>query len=102
MSEIKVIQQIRALRDIATTPEILETAKKYGIQVISKHIPANEKEAYTLPEAAQVYKIDYEALRIQVNKGLIPTFRPLSRRGTPGRRRIRRIDMENFIRQFEE
>ena len=102
MSETKVLQQVAMLRDIAATPEILATAKKHGIRILPKHIPVNEREAFTIRTAAAVYGVDYRILLERANQGLIPVFRPLSRRGTPGRRHIRRSDMEHFISQFYE
>ncbi|TCD53750.1 hypothetical protein EJ419_07225 [Alloscardovia theropitheci] len=103
MTETTVLKQINVSRDIASSERIMSTAQKHRLSVMpATHIPAYEQESFSLPEAARVFGVDYEALRGWVNMGLIDTFRPLSRRGTPGRRRIRRVVMQKFLAQFDE
>ncbi len=105
MSETKILQQVAALRDIASSQEILETARKHGIKMLpdsGRSVPAFEKDSYTILEASKVFNLDYRMLLDQVNRDLIPVFRPISRRGTPGRRHIKRTVMEQFVKSFEE
>lgn len=102
MSETKILQQVAALRDIASSQEIIETARKHRIKGLPEQIPTYEKDSYTILEASRVFNLDYHMLLDQVNRDLIPVFRPISRRGTPGRRHIKRTVMEKFIKSFEE
>lgn len=62
----------------------------------------NERRSWTLPDAAQVYGIDYHALLAAANTGLLITFRPPSRRGTKSWRRVTRQAMDDYLSQFEE
>lgn len=95
-------QLIATLRDIAETPTLVDTARQHGIRIStrSSYAPLNERENYTIPQASQVFGIDYRRLLMDVDAGLIETFRPRSRRGTLGRRRINRKEIERYISQF--
>lgn len=51
----------------------------------ASRIPLKDRLAWTIPQAASLYGIDYDGLRQAVNQGDIDTFRPPSKRGTPSR-----------------
>ena len=55
----------------------------------ASRIPLKDRLAWTIPQAASLYGIDYDGLRQAVNQGDIDTFRPPSKRGTPSRRHTR-------------
>ena len=67
----------------------------------ASRVPLQDRLAWTLPQAAAVYGIDYDGLRQAANQGDIDTFRPPSKRGPPSRRHIRREEMDRYIRTLE-
>lgn len=68
----------------------------------ASRIPLKDRLAWTIPQAASLYGIDYDGLRQAVNQGDIDTFRPPSKRGTPSRRHIRREEMDRYVKSLEE
>ena len=68
----------------------------------ASRIPLKDRLAWTIPQAASLYGIDYDGLRQAVNQGDIDTFRPPSKRGTPSRRHIRREGMDRYVKSLEE
>ncbi|KFI51727.1 hypothetical protein [Bifidobacterium biavatii] len=72
------------------------------IRVDSNPVPLWERETLTLPQAAQVFNLDYEGLLHAVNRGDVDTFRPPNKRGDPGRRRVRKSEMIRWIKSIEE
>ena len=68
----------------------------------ASRIPLKDRLAWTLPQAASLYGIDYDGLRQAVSRGDIDTFRPLSKRGNPARRHVRREEMDRYIKTLEE
>lgn len=77
-------------------------SETYGIRAPRNRVAPSERESWTLPEAAETFGLDYEALRLDANSGLLITFRPRSRRGTPGWRRVTRKEIEHYMSLFEE
>lgn len=73
-----------------------------GIRVDNNPVPLWERETLTLPQAAQVFNLDYDGLLIAVNRGDIDTFRPPNKRGDPGRRRVRRDEIIRWIKTIEK
>lgn len=72
------------------------------VRVDGNPVPVWFRETLTLPQAAQVFNLDYEGLLIAVNRGDVDTFRPPNKRGEPGRRRVRRDEMIRWIKTMEE
>lgn len=73
-----------------------------GVNVSLNNVALHEREAWTLHEAAKVWNVDYHALLIAANTGLLITFRPPTRRGTKSWRRVTRKAMEDYLGRFEE
>lgn len=77
-------------------------SETYGIRTPRNRVAPKDRESWTLPEAAETFGLDYEALRLDANSGLLVTFRPRSRRGTPGWRRVTRKEIERYMSRYEE
>ena len=94
-------------RAVLLTPPGITHAKEardgpqYELKDASR-IPLKDRLAWTIPQAASLYGIDYDGLRQAVNQGDIDTFRPPSKRGTPSRRHIRREEMDRYVKSLEE
>lgn len=73
-----------------------------GIRVDNNPVPLWERETFTLPQAAKVFGLDYESLRLAVNRGDVDVFRPMNRRNRPGRRRVRKAEIIRWIKTLEE
>lgn len=72
-----------------------------GVRIDGNPVPLWMRETLTLPQAAQVFNVDYEGLRIAVNRGDVDTFRPPNKYGKPGRRHVRRTEMDRWIKSME-
>ena len=72
-----------------------------GVRIPSNPVPLGQRKSWTLPEAAHVYGVDYEALLAAANAGLVDTFQLRSKRGTPGWRRIRSEEMDRWVKEQE-
>lgn len=77
-------------------------AQLLGFDVDPRGVPPWHQEAFTLPLAAQVFGLDYDAVRIAVNNGDLDTFRVPTKRGTLGRRMVRRDEMIRWIKTYED
>ncbi|BAQ32066.1 hypothetical protein [Bifidobacterium scardovii] len=73
-----------------------------GVRTDGNPVPLWEREALTLPQAAQVFNLDYEGLLHAVRRGDIDVFRPPNKQGRPGRRRVRREEMIRWIKSIEQ
>lgn len=73
-----------------------------GVRVDTSLVPLVDRLSWTLPEAAAVWGVSYETLRLAVRNNDIDTFRPPSERGTLGRRRITREEMKRWISSLEQ
>lgn len=73
-----------------------------GVRTDGNPVPLWERETLTLPQAAQVFNIDYDGLLVAVNQRDIDVFRPLNKRGGPGRRHVRKEEMRRYIKTLEE
>ena len=62
-----------------------------GVRTDGNPVPLWERETLTLPQAAQVFNIDYDGLLV-----------PLNKRGEPGRRHVRKEEMRRYIKTLEE
>lgn len=54
-----------------------------GVRTDGNPVPLWERETLTLPQAAQVFNIDYDGLLVAVNQRDVDVFRPLNKRGSP-------------------
>ena len=63
----------------------------------TSRVPLGERQAWSPAQAAQVYSLDYEGVRLAID-----TFRPPNRFGKPGRRRVTKAAMDRWIRGMEE
>ena len=72
-----------------------------GVRIPSNPVPLERRKSWTLPDAAHVYGVDYESLLAAVHAGLVDTYRPMSKRGTPGWRRIRAEEMDRWVKEQE-
>lgn len=79
----------------------VETAGMDALKDMSR-VPLWERLAWTPAQAAQVYSLDYEEVRLAINNGDLDTFRPPNRFGKPGRRRVTKAAMDRWIRSMEE
>ena len=70
-------------------------SETYGIRTPRNRVAPKDRESWTLG-------LDYEALRLDANRGVLVTFRPRSRRGTPGWRRVTRKEIERYMSRYEE
>ncbi len=52
-----------------------------GVRTDGNPVPLWERETLTLPQAAQVFNIDYDGLLVAVNQRDVDVFRPLNKRG---------------------
>ena len=68
----------------------------------ASRIPLKDRLAWTIPQAASLYGIDYDGLRQAVNQGDIDTFRPPSKRGTPSRRQLANVPDNVLAEQLFE
>lgn len=73
-----------------------------GVRIDGNPVPLWERETLTLPQAAQVFNIDYDGLLVAVNQRDVDVFRPLNKRGEPGRRHVRKEEMRRYIKTLEE
>lgn len=73
-----------------------------GVRTDGNPVPLWERETLTLPQAAQVFNIDYDGLLVAVNQRDVDVFRPLNNRGEPGRRHVRKEEMRRYIKTLEE
>lgn len=67
----------------------------------SSRVPLGERQAWSPYQAAQVYSLDYEGLRVAINNGDLDTFCPPNRLGKPGKRRVTKAAMDRWIRSME-
>lgn len=110
MSETKILEHVALMTRLNEQGVRAETTKQtrraladqYGVRIPVNQTPLNERDSWTLPDAAKVFGVDYEALRIAANLGLLTTYRPRTRRGTLGRRHVTRAEMNRYLSQFEE
>lgn len=110
MSETKILEHVAMMTELRnqgvraeTTQEVRrDIARQLGVRIPGNQTPLNERDSWTLPDAAKVFGVDYEALRIAANLGLLTTYRPRTRRGTLGRRHVTRAEMNRYLSQFEE
>lgn len=110
MSETPPLQHLAARNELRSQGTMAETTKqtrkaladRYGVRIPVNQTPLNERDSWTLPDAAKVFSVDYEALRIAANLGLLTTIRPRTRRGTLGRRHVTRAEMNRYLSQYEE
>lgn len=65
-------------------------------------VPLSERLAWSPAQAAQVYSLDYEGVRVAINNGDLDTFCPPNRFGNPGKRRVSKAAMDRWIRSMEE
>ncbi|MBW3093379.1 DNA-binding protein [Bifidobacterium sp. 82T10] len=86
----------------AAAKEMRRDLRADGVNVTLNNVPLHNREAWTLHEAAKVWSVDYHALLVAANSGLLITFRPLTRRGTKSWRRVTRKAMEEYLGRFEE
>ncbi|MDK6445745.1 hypothetical protein QP104_07435 [Alloscardovia omnicolens] len=93
-SRLAAMRQIDAYGD----GEAKKLARQYGIRLPARYVPAKDRESWTLPEAAEVFSIDYEVLRIEANTGRLAVYRPRTRRGTFGWRRVTRESMSEWLK----
>lgn len=68
----------------------------------TSRVPLGERQAWSPAQAARVYSLDYEGVRLAINNGDLDTFRPPNRFGKPGRRRVTKAAMDRWIRGMEE
>ena len=68
----------------------------------ASRIPLKDRLAWTIPQAACLYWIDYDGRRLSVIQFDIVTFRPPFKRVTPSRRHIRREEMGRYVKSLEE
>lgn len=73
-----------------------------GVRTDGNPVPLWERETLTLPQAAQVFNIDYDGLLVAVNQRDVDVFRPLNKRGEPGCRHVRKEEMRRYIKTLEE
>lgn len=73
-----------------------------GVRVDTNPVPLADRLSWTIPEAAAVWGISYETLRLAVRNNDVDTFRPPSERGTPGRRHVTREEMKRWIDSLEQ
>ena len=73
-----------------------------GVRTDGNPVPLWERETLTLPQAAQVFNIDYDGLLVAVNQRDVDVFRPFNKRGEPGRRHVRKEEMRRYIKTLEE
>jgi hypothetical protein len=109
MSEAKILEHMAMMsqlreQGVRAQPTRLarrDLAKQLGIKAPGNQVPMNEREAWTLPEAADVFGLDYHALLMDANRGVLATFRPRTPRGTRGWRRVNRAAMEDYLSGLE-
>lgn len=74
-----------------------------GVAHGRQSVPLWERETLTLPQAAAgCSTIDYDGLLVAVNQRDVDVFRPLNKRGEPGRRHVRKEEMRRYIKTLEE
>lgn len=105
MSDTKILQHVAAMNTLRAAGIHAETnagmrrelAKILGVRIPANQIPLAEREALTLREAAELYRIDYHRLLADANMGVIETYRPKTVRGTRSWRRVRKAEMERYV-----
>lgn len=110
MSETKILKHLAVMTELreqgvqaeATPVTRWELAEQYGVRIPNNQIPLRERESWTLPQAAKLFSCNIDALRVDANLGILPTYRPRSRRGTRSWRRVTRKAMEEYIARFAE
>lgn len=110
MTETKILEHVsmmnqlheQGIRAQPTKVARRDLARQLGIKAPGNQVPMNEREAWTLPEAANVFGLDYHALLLDANRGVLITFRPRTPRGTKGWRRVSRASMEQYLAVLEE
>ena len=71
-----------------------------GVRTPSNQVPLWERKTLTLVEAAKVWNVDYDGLRLAVLRHDLATFRPPNRDGNPGRRHVTQEEMRRWIRSL--
>ncbi|RYN04956.1 DNA-binding protein [Bifidobacterium animalis] len=66
-----------------------------------RKLPLAERLSWTLPQAAQVFGLNYEGLLEAANDGRLITSRPLSQRGARSWRHVSRAEMEHYMAEYE-
>lgn len=107
MSEAaRILESVAVARQLppysAYAKQTRRMLREEGVNVSTNNIALHEREAWTLHEASMVWNIDYHALLVAADTGLLTTFRPMTRRGTRSWRRVTRKAMEEYLAQFEE
>ena len=107
MSETAMIlEQVAVARQVPPYSAYAKQARRMlreeGVNVSTNNVALHDREAWTLHEAARIWSIDYHALLVAANSGLLTTFRPLTRRGTKSWRRVTRKAMEEYLGRYEE
>ncbi|KFI56554.1 hypothetical protein [Bifidobacterium callitrichos] len=73
-----------------------------GVRIDANPVPLWARKAWTLPQAAQVFSLDYQGVRLAALKGDLDTFRPPNKHGDPGRRHVTEEAMLSWIKGMEE
>lgn len=71
-----------------------------GVRIPANQVPLWERKTLTLPEAAKVWNVDEDGLRLAVKRHDLVTFRPLNKYGNPGRRRVTQEEMRRYVRSL--
>ena len=73
-----------------------------GVRTDGNPVPLWERETLTLPQAVVVDVEHLRGLLVAVNQRDVDVFRPLNKRGEPGRRHVRKEEMRRYIKTLEE
>lgn len=68
----------------------------------TSRVPLGERQAWSPAQAAQVYSLDYEGVRLATTTVTSTHSARRTASGKPGRRRVTKAAMDRWIRGMEE